>query len=197
MRFRLGNIQCSISFWFITIIALFALLGQAVFFFYTLVPVLIHETGHLLALFLLGGKVTAVYLEPFGIEIVKQTRPGMAYSGDIVICVAGALMNIIAALSFRLFAYHTMRSMLMEAANIAVALFNLLPIGNLDGGTLIRLIGERLWGVGFGQALSRILSLLTLGPLFGLSLFLIVEGIPNLSLLVVCIYLIGVIILNG
>jgi stage IV sporulation protein FB len=84
--------------------------------------------------------------------------------------------------------------MLLVAVNLAVAIFNAMPVGTLDGGQALRQILERFGSVEKAYVISRICSFLLLVPLFGGAIFLLWQGVANLSLLLVCLYLAGTVI---
>jgi Zn-dependent protease len=86
-----------------------------------------------------------------------------------------------------------MRSMLLVAVNLAAAVFSLLPVGNLDGGAVVRLVSERFGGVGFAYNASRLCSFVVLVPLFAFAFWLLIGSQRNFTLLVVCVYLAGVV----
>jgi stage IV sporulation protein FB len=90
-----------------------------------------------------------------------------------------------------------MRAMTLVAANIAVAAFNLLPIGSLDGGEAARLLCGWFFKPKLAYALSRAFSFLALVPLFAAAVFLLLRPERNFTLVVLCTYLLIDIILKG
>ena len=113
-----------------------------------LTAVLIHETGHILALRLTGGKVVGAALSPFGIT-VKAAYP-VSYKKTLFIDLSGPLFGILAYLLFRgsAFSYY----------NLFLSLFNLLPVSSLDGGkaaaSLLRLFLSESLAEGIAKAIS-------------------------------------------
>jgi Peptidase family M50. len=111
----------------------------------------------------------------------------------LLVAAAGAAANLLAAAVLYRFAFQSMRTMFLIAANMAVAAFNLLPIGNLDGGEMLRLMTERAGGVAFSWKIARAASFFALVPLFAAALFVLGQG-GNLTLLVTCVYLAAAVI---
>lgn len=194
MRLRIFGIDVSVSFWFFATIAGVLLAGKETLALYMLAPIAIHELGHLVAMRLCGIRVEAVAFRAFSIDIRRSASATAGYGTDILLALGGVAANFFAALCLYLFAFQSMRVMLLGAANVAVALFNALPIGNLDGGQALRLLLERFGSVEKAFAISRICSFLVLVPLFGAAAFYVLQGVVNPSLLLVCVYLAGVVI---
>ena len=193
LEFRLGGLSISVSFWFFAAIGFFVLHEHSVLFWYILMPVIIHEIGHMVALYLCGGGVRSVRFRMFGV-IISRSGPYMSYTKEVLIAFAGAGANLIAAgILYFTMTFPTMRALLMIAANISAAVFSLLPISGLDGGDLLRLITERFGGVDFAYKTSRLFSFLALAPLFAFAFWLLLRPEPNITLLAVCIYLLIVV----
>jgi len=180
--------EVSFSFWFFAVVALFVLLGKETLVLYLILPVIIHECGHLLAMLFCRAKIHSIRLTPISVDIRRVDRDVRSHLNELVITLAGIATNMLAALVLRLFFFQSIRVMFLGAANIAVALFNLLPIGNLDGGELCRLICERLFTPRAAWYISHIMSFLVLTPLVALSVLFILRGY-NFTLLLTCIYL--------
>lgn len=196
MRFRLGGIDIELSFWFFAAVAIFATFSDDILAFYFIIPVIIHETGHLIAMAAGRTKIESIRFTAFGIDIQKRREQFPALGGELAVSFAGPLANLIAAAAIYFFAFESMRSMLMISANIAIAAFNLLPIGNLDGGEIARKISEYYFKPRTALMLSRIFSLIALTPLFAAAIFLILLPQRNFSLLLICVYLLADVIAN-
>jgi stage IV sporulation protein FB len=194
MRMRIFGVEITFRFWFFAVMAAILLAGREVLAFYFLLPIVIHECGHLLAMAICGVRVEAITCTAFSIDIRRGVSNRLDYRRDIAISLAGIAANLVAAAALYLFAFQSLRVMLLVAVNLAVAIFNAMPVGTLDGGQALRLILERFGSAEKAYTVSRICSFLLLVPLFGGAIFLLWRGVANLSLLLVCLYLAGTVI---
>lgn len=197
MRFRIGSAEVFLSFWFFAVAALFTAVNVSVFSLYIVAPMLVHELGHLLAMAACKAKISAVRFTAFGIEIEKSRSAGLSLPREIMISFAGIAANLVLAAGLYLFAFQSMRVMLLIAANAAVAVFNLLPIGNLDGGEAARMLCGYYLRPRLAYTLSRAFSFVALTPLFAASIFLLMQPERNFTLLLICVYLLLDIITKG
>ncbi len=87
----------------------------------------VHELGHLLAMRIVGAEVTAIRFYGGGIGISADTEE-LSKLARLIIYSAGCFTN----LSFAL--------ILQDPINLAIALFNLMPVRYFDGGMILRLL---------------------------------------------------------
>lgn len=148
----------------------------------------LHELGHWGAIRFLGGRVAALRLSIVGAEILPERSRMFSYREEVFIAGAGPgisiLMAILGALAARVELFGTERMFLFAGLNLAAGVFNLLPLGPLDGGRILRIVlfhANRLWEVErFYQRMTLVLSL---GLLFlGVFQLLHYGGNPTLFL---------------
>lgn len=189
IRFRVGDISVAASFWFFAVAALFTATNMNALAFFLVLPSVIHEAGHLIALALCGTGIKAVNFTAFGVEIKKNAAFAPGIIRELAVSLAGITANLLTALGLYLFAFSSVRMMLFISANLAVALFNLLPIGNLDGGETARILSEYFFKPRLAYILSRAFSFIALIPLFAAAIFLLLLPRRNFTLLLICCYL--------
>ena len=186
----LPGLRLRISFWFFALVVFALLLERQVLLWYIVLPIVVHELGHIVAIALCRVGIREIHLTPVSIRIVTRTR-AHTYRKDILIAAAGIAANLVLALALRLFAFQSLRTMLMIVSNLAVAAFNLLPVGNLDGGKLAGLILSRYLEPRAALGARAIVSFIVLVPLSCLAGLLLLRG-ENFTLALICAYLIAV-----
>ena len=132
---------------FFALALLLILFGQAAAFLWTLAAVCLHEAGHAVAARARGYVVKSLVLYPYGAAMSAEEE--MDRVSCVVVGLAGPAANLLAAAVLLalwwLFpaAYVFTRQFLF--ANVAIALFNLLPVYPLDGSRVAAgLSGNRL-----------------------------------------------------
>lgn len=127
----------SVEFSFLAVIALLGLSESSACIYMSLASCILHETGHLLAMFFFGVGVKKIVLYGAGIKIVRDFSL-VENKKEAVILLSGPLMNILAFAVFYMFDGENFK--VFAVMNLATALFNVLPIKALDGGQLLLLI---------------------------------------------------------
>lgn len=186
LRLQIGGAEVIFSFWFFAVIAVFLLLDRNVLLWYLVLPVLIHELGHFLAMALCGVRIRAIAFTPVSVNI--RRRSNISVRREVAVTLGGVAANLLASALLYLFCFQSMRVMLLLAANVAVALFNLLPVGNLDGGQLCSLLCMHFFTPRLALVISRAVSFLALTPLCAAAVLLLLRG-GNFTLLLMCAYL--------
>lgn len=197
LRFRLGEINFTINFWFFTMVALVLFLNKGILTLYLALPVIIHESGHLLAMACCGIKLDAVRFTAISVNIRRRDSRVQSYPKEVAVLLGGVAANLLFALGVYLFSFQSLRAMFLIAVNLAVAIFNILPIGDLDGGMLCRLLCDHFFSPRLALHISRGVSFFVLTPLFALSILLMIRGGGNFTLLLTCIYLAATVIFRG
>lgn len=146
---------------------------------------LIHELGHLAAIRRVGGRVTSVRLTVIGAELVLK-RP-LGYWQEGVAALAGPGANFAAALLFS----HWPWGSLFSGLNLVMGCFNLMPIGQLDGGRALRCTLAPVIGLDWTQRISSGMDVFFTVMLLGLGGILTAE-LGNITLLVVALWLFAV-----
>lgn len=189
IKAQIFGVNFSASFWFFAVAGLFAVLCPAALMPYLALPVLLHELGHLAAMALVNTGIRTVRLTAFGIEIKRDPTPERGVLRELFICLSGPAANLLCAAAMYLFTFQSMRHMTMTAANIAVAAFNLLPVGGLDGGEAAKIICGYFFMPRLAYNISRVCEFLAMIPLFAAGIFLLSQPERNFTLLLACIYL--------
>lgn len=86
-----------------------------------------HELGHLLCVWAVGGRVSLLRLTAAGAELRLEDE--MSYMRELFCVLSGPMVNLLLAV----WAARTGR-LVFSGLNLALGLFNLLPVSVLDGG---------------------------------------------------------------
>lgn len=101
--------------------------------------VLLHEGGHLCALWLRGGRVRRFAPSPFGLCITLDEN-ALSLASEALVSAAGSAANLLTAAPVFLFCRPLCGAPLdFCAASVWLALLNLLPLHPLDGGRLFEI----------------------------------------------------------
>lgn len=110
---------------------------------WALLACFIHEVGHVITIRLLGGEIESFRLSVVGAEIVPTRSRLFSYREELLIAAAGPLFSIVvalmgAALAGGFFVSDTV--FLFSGLNLAAGIFNLIPVGPLDGGKMLKIL---------------------------------------------------------
>lgn len=143
---------------------------------------LAHELGHLAVIRLIGGTVRRIRLTAIGAEIVLAR--GLSYWQEGLSALAGPGINLVLALV----CCGLERGVTFAGLNLALALFNLLPVGRLDGGRALYCTLALLAGPELASRIGNWLDVLSTGAVLAAGLALAGR---NLTLLLVGFWLLA------
>lgn len=143
---------------------------------------LVHELGHLIAMAALGEQPQSISFGGFGVRMERRPGTRIPYQKEIWIYGAGPAVNLLAALLF-FFDPKICR------VHLILGIFNLLPMGVLDGGQILRCVLQQKMEMVRGDFWRRTISLCC-GLLLIISAFAVfwTSGY-NASLLTTSVYL--------
>lgn len=179
---RLGRVEVTGG--FLLLVAWLNYLDRSFLLPMAMLACITHEMGHYVVIRIYGGSVKEICLTAIGAEMVVD-RP-LGYWQEGLTALAGPGVNLLLALA----ACYFKDGLLFAGLNLALALFNLMPVGRLDGGravycTLALLAGPDLAGRA-GRWLDRIfvVGLAVVG-------LLLARFQGNFTLLIVAIWLLA------
>ena len=146
----------------------------------------LHELGHFWAIRLLGSDVKLIRLTAIGAEMAVD-RP-LDYWREGLAALAGPAVNLLLALM----CCGWSRGQTFAGLNLALALFNLLPVGRLDGGRALGCALALLAGPNRAERIGRGLDLLCAGAALGAGL-LVAGAAGNVTLLLAGLWMAGMI----
>lgn len=129
MTFKLFNTKIYVSYLFISLLTLILLCKESEILSLCLLFSLAHEMGHIIMMKLLGATLSEIKFMPFGIAIKTSDLSALSKLKQTIILLSGVLINaLLLPLNFEI--------------NLALIMFNLLPVGNLDGGRILKLLTQ-------------------------------------------------------
>ncbi|MCI8912725.1 MAG: peptidase M50 [Lawsonibacter sp.] len=143
-----------------------------------------HELGHFVAIYLLNGDVKLIRLTVVGAEMVLEHPFGYWQEG--LCALAGPGVNLL--LAFLCCEFE--RGLVFAGLNLALALFNLLPIGRLDGGRALYCTLALLTGQGLAARVCIWLNRLCSGSALAAGFLLAAER-GNITLLLTALWLVS------
>ncbi|WP_178669296.1 hypothetical protein [uncultured Eubacterium sp.] len=170
MRFNIFNIDFEISYLFFAITSV-ALFCDNKSFLIVILFSSLHELGHIVSLYLLGGRADKITVSFYGIGLKHSSQ--LSSCREIVFLMSGIAVNLVFA------AFDVYRDI-----NCALIIANALPIYPLDIGRSLMLIFDKLLGVGKSYRIMYTVSALLTVLLLLYSLFY-----KKYSLLFISLYL--------
>ncbi|MCL2842954.1 MAG: peptidase M50 [Oscillospiraceae bacterium] len=182
--------RITISGGFITLIAILYLFDANNLLPLLAITALAHELGHVLLIWALGGRVLRLHLGLVGLCIDYEGQ-GIGYLGEVAIALAGPLANLALAYGASLWGRHTggETAFFLAGISLGAAVFNLLPIGQLDGGRGLYGILAYTLGPAVAGRVDRVLGGVLIVALFAAGLTLFFWSGWNFTLLTAAIWL--------
>ena len=113
------------------------------------IAVTIHEIGHIFAIFLCGGKITAFSIGIFGANIRFD---GLSVKKELICAISGPAASLLLLLVSRLFPH-------LAVCAFFHCVYNLLPIYPLDGGRAVACLAM-LIAPKYAQNITNLISIL-------------------------------------
>ncbi len=187
MGFRLGGLRVVLDFTFFAMLGVFfSLEGRGEETGHILAALLIHELGHLAAASAVRMPMERMTFSCFGIELVRKSGVPAAWWEEALVYLAGPAVNLLCAAGFLCCGQRFLRA---GAVQLVLGVFQLLPVGALDGGCLAETVLEHFLGPKRAELWSTALSAAVLIPLFAAGWLLLKGEGRNFTLLVCCGFL--------
>lgn len=194
MRFKLFKVSVKISFLLIVMLTLFVFIDENKTAFFGFLAALLHELGHIFAAEFLGCEIRELAFMPFGIRMkLKKGLETLSKKKKIIVLFSGCAVNFLCC--FLLFIINN-RLTVIATLHLIIAVFNLLPVGTLDGGRILFEIVLIKFPFNRAQIICDFVSFLIAGFLFILGAIMLIKTGYNFSLVVTAIYLIFMLIIR-
>lgn len=189
MRFRLFGTEFYISFLFAAVITAMIAFDRTGFILPLFFAILIHETGHLAAMWALDCAPKRIRLVPAAVEITTKIQSGGKHEIFIALCGPAVNLLLFAALFVNYLAFGNDGYLTVGLINLLIGLFNLLPVTGLDGGTVLFNILCRKTDPSKAVLIMRIINLSVAAAALITAVTLCFKGQFNLSFFILALYL--------
>ena len=189
MKFKLFGTEIYVSFLFAATLSFMLAVDRTGLVIPTFFAVFIHETGHLLAMWASGCQPKSVRLIPASVQIVQRFNLREPQQIAITLCGPAANIVIFVALFINFVAFKNDISLRFGILYLITAVFNLLPVSGLDGGTLLTLLIAHRTDIFKAESVVRIITAVFAFIIFIAGVYLWVTGTVNISLFIVALYL--------
>ncbi len=189
MKFKLFGTEIYVSFLFCAVVCFMLVIDRTGLVIPTLFATLVHETGHLFAMWVAECQPRSIRLIPTSVQIVRGFS--RKRGGEIGITLCGPMANLAVFLSLfvNYSIFGSLQSLSFAVLNLVIALFNLLPVSGLDGGTLLEIIIARYTDIYKAESIVRIITAVFAVIAFLLGVYLWVSQALNISVFIVAVYL--------
>lgn len=180
------RIEINLKIFFIIILFfLFDYLDTYVIF---LIFISLHELAHLLFGILIGGKPESICVNPLGLSLEFYSYGKDKSLNRMLLFLIGPLVNFALAIIFKKFNFLEEYNQKIVYTNLALGIFNLIPIIPLDGGKVLFEIIKKIYGMHIANNFIMIFSK-TFLIVMTLSYSILILKIKSIFLLVILVYL--------
>ena len=198
MQFKIKNIKVTISFSFFALILFLIIFNRTDYLYISIVSATLHEVGHLIMLKKFGVEILEVNMSLFGGNIKRKSFEKINYLKEIIISFAGPFTNIIISILFYL-ANLILKTPLLDniiIVNLILAIFNLLPFYNFDGGKIIEFLITNFFDETVANKVTFIISIVILIPFAYFSFIIFINNHNDFYYLIVTLLMLLTIILK-
>ncbi len=189
MKFKILGTEIYISFLFCAVFCFMLAIDRTGLVIPTFFAVFIHEGAHLLAMWACECQPRAIRLIPTSVQVVRAFS-SKRY-GEITISICGPVANLVVfgTLYINYIIFKNQQSLNFAILNLVIAVFNLLPVSGLDGGTILTFILSKFTDIYRAEGIVRIVTVCFSFVAFIFGVYLWSSGAVNISVFIVAVYL--------
>ena len=190
MKLRLFKTEITVSYTLLCMIAVCVILGAFQGFLWCAAAILIHESGHLLAMKKYGYFPERIKISLFEIAVSDRLRRKRRDRENFFIIFFGPFANFVCVPPLYLLYLIGVKAVLpFAAANLSVGLFNCLPALSLDGGQILYLMMCRKYSQQLAERIVNTATFISVFPLAATGIIMLLKSEKNFSLLFLSGYL--------
>lgn len=189
MKFKLFGTEIYVSFLFFAVLTLMLATDRTGLVVPTLFAAVIHETGHLFAMWAAGCAPKSIRLIPASVQVTRPFNCRAKSEIAIALCGPAANAAVFAALYLNYKLSGSQNSLTFGALNLIICVFNLLPVNGLDGGTVLRELIACKTDIITAERTVKIITAALALVIFAGGVYLALRKRVNISVFIVAIYL--------
>ena len=188
MSFTVFNTKIKISFLFMATLCVLLMCDKTGLVLPMLFAVFLHEMAHLSVMWVSRCAPKEINLCPGGVQILAST---VKNKPEILILLSGPVINILLFIILWFPFDKTSHTSVLEFAviNLIYGVFNLIPVRNLDGGSIVEIILTEFLGFQKARIILNIITIAFAVFILLLALFFSINGDINYSLYIMVLYL--------
>ncbi|MBE6787565.1 MAG: hypothetical protein E7537_04375 [Ruminococcaceae bacterium] len=196
MRFKFFGIEIYISFLFFGVITVMLATDKTGFALPCVTAIVFHECGHLFMMWLRECAPKSIKLIPASVQITASFSRD--YKTDILVAIFGPLVNLVifGALYYNYMCFKNVTVLCFALVNLAVAVFNLLPVKGLDGGTILLSFLCKRYDINKATLLLRFTTFILAVGIIVTAVMFSYKGKTNVSFYIIGIYLLVISIMK-
>ena len=191
MSVRFGGITWEWSYPLVGCMTAVLLLDRSCAVVICFLAAVMHESGHLAAMYHYHAMPQRIRLTLFDIAIVDRKKHLRGGKAELVIVLAGVVVNFVSALAgwilFRLTGAAEWQ--MFFSAHLTLGLFNAMPVDALDGGQAVMLLLNGRFVPETAERVVTVLSVIVLIPALCTGFLILFETKYNFTLLLASLYL--------
>lgn len=188
MKFNIGRIRFVVPYPVVAVMSCAILLDKDHRIPLCFLSAVVHELGHLAAMYAFSIAVKEIRLGLFDVLIAADGDRG--FLPDMLITASGPFANLLFGVLFIKLCKP------LFYINLCISIFNLLPLETFDGGHMLKLLLERRFSPVVCDRVIMIFSLVFLVPFILIGTLVLIYSKYNYSLLLIGSYLLAVLYLK-
>ncbi len=194
LRFKLFGIWVQISFLFFAVVTVYLILDRSGYGYCGVLAAITHELGHIIAYFIVGERPKSVTFSIEGMRITSSERY-LTLGKGIFSLSAGCFTNFAVFIFLYFGAGSNLEFTRIALVQLSIGLFNLIPVGALDGGMILRRVLGEFFSVRVAEFVGVSLSWVIVLPVFAYGILLLIRDY-NVTLVITAAFLILSLIQN-
>lgn len=193
MSFRIGKIKFSMSFPLVAVMTAVIMFDTTMSVLLCFIAAVMHELGHITVLKHYNSVPKEIRLTLFDIAITDTDKYIRGSKAEMTVVLAGVAVNFVSAAVGFAFNYFTDIELISKfsSAHLTLAVFNSLPVSNLDGGQALFLALSSFFTPCKAEKIIKVLSYIILIPVAAAGVYVLIITGYNFTLLLTALYLIA------